>query len=300
MADRFKKTQAGQPLEISAEVWNSFLDTVREQKGKKHDQLADALEQIRQADIIKVRNKSGEDRLRFHVLGIDSPIITPASHLREFKNQVALGGVKPKHPDHFGRFLILLDPLRAGKIGRAWASGVCPAYIVVEDECHEFADVQNDDATALFSRPVGSARILWREGGLGGQWAVVRLSNYPEDFRRFKLTTPLSRCGSASAQRIVYSETATGLPQWCAVDCPFTVYDSLGIVCAELCGTSGSSGSVPAGTFGWAKWLADSEKWEVVQLGEGCCGSSSSSGSSSGGSSSGSSSGPSSSSSGSS
>jgi len=136
MADRFKKTQAGQPLQISAEVWNSFLDTVREQKGKKHDQLADALEQVRQADIIKVRNNSGEDRLRFHVLGIDSLIITPAAHLREFKNQVALNGVKPKHSDHFVRFLILLDPLRAGKIGRAWASGVCPAYIVVEDECH--------------------------------------------------------------------------------------------------------------------------------------------------------------------
>ena len=86
MGDRFKKTQTGQPLEFSSEVWNSFLDTVRAQKGKKHDQLADALDQIRQADIIKMRNGSGEDRLRFHVLGISSPIITPGSHLREFKN----------------------------------------------------------------------------------------------------------------------------------------------------------------------------------------------------------------------
>ena len=64
MADRFKKTQAGQPLDISAEVWNSFLDTVREQKGKKHDQLADALDQVRQADISKVRNDRGADRSR--------------------------------------------------------------------------------------------------------------------------------------------------------------------------------------------------------------------------------------------
>ena len=101
MADRFKKTQAGQPLDVSAEVWNSFLDTVREQKGKKHDQLAEALDQIRQGDIVKVRNNSGDDRLRFHVLGIDSPIISPSEHLREFKNQVALEGVKPKHPASF-------------------------------------------------------------------------------------------------------------------------------------------------------------------------------------------------------
>jgi hypothetical protein len=120
MGDRFKKTQAGQPLDISAEVWNSFLDTVREQKGKKHDQLAEALDQIRQGDINKVRNASGDDRLRFHVLGISSPIITLGAHLREFKNQVSLVGVKPKHALHFTRFAILLDPLRAGKIGRAW------------------------------------------------------------------------------------------------------------------------------------------------------------------------------------
>ena len=119
MGDRFKKTQTGQPLEVSSEVWNAFLDAVRAQKGKKHDELADALDQIRQADIIKLRNSSGDDRARFHVLGISSPIITPTSHLREFKNQVALEGVIPQHPEHFGRFAILLDPLRADKIGRA-------------------------------------------------------------------------------------------------------------------------------------------------------------------------------------
>ena len=172
MGDRFKKTLPGTPLEIPAEVWNAFLDTVRAEKGKKHDQLADPLDEVRQADIFKVRNLSS-DRLRFHVLGIDSPIISPTDNLREFQNQVTFDGVVPRHPQHFGRFVILLDPLRANYIGRAWASGVCPAYIVVEDECHTFADVKDNDATQLISRPWGSAQILWREGGLGGQWSIV-------------------------------------------------------------------------------------------------------------------------------
>lgn len=294
MGDRFKKTQAGQPLEVSAEVWNAYIDAVRAEKGKKHDLRAEELSQVRQGDIIKVRNASGEDRLRFHVLGIKTPIITPGANLREFKNQVSFDGVRPKHPEHYGRFMILLDPMRIGKIGRAWVSGVCPAYITVEDECHQCCDVKHDDPTILKSCPKGSARILWREGGTGEQWAVVRLSNVFEEFRRFILLAPLARCGSAQAQRVVYSGG-----KWCDSDCPFTVYDSLGVVCPEVCkcGSGGQEGSgcgccnaasVPAGTFGWAKWMHDSEKWELVALGEGCCKSGGSGGSGSSGSGSGS------------
>ena len=294
MGDRFKKTQAGQPLEVSAEVWNAYIDAVRAEKGKKHDLRAEELSQVRQGDIIKVRNASGEDRLRFHVLGIKTPIIMPGANLREFKNQVSFDGVRPKHPEHYGRFMILLDPMRIGKIGRAWVSGVCPAYITVEDECHQCCDVKHDDPTKLKSCPKGSARILWREGGTGDQWAVVRLSNVFEEFRRFILLGSLSRCGSAQAQRVIYKNG-----KWCDSDCPFIVYDSLGVVCPEVCkcgsggGQDGSgcgccnAASVPAGTFGWAKWMYDSEKWELVTLGEGCCKSGSGSGSGSGSSGSG-------------
>lgn len=266
MGDRFKKTQAGQPLDVSAEVWNSFLDSVRDRKSRKHDQLSDAIETIRNADLISVRNDSGADRDRFHLLAIDRPIIGPADNLREFKNRPSAIGKLPVHSDHFGRFAVLLDPIRVGKIGRAWVSGVCPAKVDVIDNCHDFADIKNNDASQLESQPFGSAQILWREGGIGPQWSIIRLGNINTDFRRFKLLASLNRCGSASAMTVRYNSVTQ---KWCDVDCGFLVYDSLGIVV-----------TAQAGSFGWAKWLPDSQKWEVVQIGEGCCPSSGSSGSS--------------------
>lgn len=271
MADPFKKVQAGQSLDISAQAWNAFLDNARSQKSKKHDELAEPPEMFRQADIIKVRNDSGQDCNRFSVLGIGAPIISPTDNLREFKNQVAVSGAVPQHPQHFGKFVILLEPLRNGKIGRAWVSGVCPAYVYVEDACHNYADVADGEVSALFSRPSGSARILWRAGGSGFQWAVIRLSNTADDIRRFKLAQPLSRCGSAAANRVIADATPYGNPTWCATDCSFVVYDSLGVV---------GETPAPTGSYGWAKWMPDSGKWELLQLGEGCCGSSSDSSSS--------------------
>lgn len=277
MADRFKKVQAGQPLHISAEVWNAFLDSVRKRRGRNHDQLTEVIDQFRQGDIVKLRNNSGQDCSRFNVLAINTPIITPSANEREFKNRVAISGVRPMHPTHFSRFGILLDPVRHGKIGRAWISGACPAYIAVTDNCHQFADVKHNDSNSLESRPFGAAQILWREGKLGLQWAIVRLANVNEDFRRFRLLTSLTKCGSAQAQRIIYSEPIPGIPNWCNVDCQFTVFDSLGII------DTPNEQPLPPGTSGWAKWLPDSQKWEIVQVGESCClgSSSSSSGSSS-------------------
>ena len=90
-----------------------------------------------------------------------------------------------------------------------------------------------------------------------------------EDHWRFKLLTPLSKCGSAQAQLVLYS---TGY--WCPVPLTFTVHDAIGLANWETIVDSGGNVSlgVPAGTFGVAKHFADSCKWEVLTLGEGCCG----------------------------
>ena len=82
-----------------------------------------------------------------------------------------------------------------------------------------FADIKENESAALISRPHGSAQILWREGGMGLQWAVVRFSNVVDDVWRFKLTETLTRCGNALAQRVVYQETPQ--PNWCELDCRF-------------------------------------------------------------------------------
>jgi hypothetical protein len=101
-------------------------------------------------------------------------LISPTDNEPEFLSRVALEVTLPSWPDDAGRFVILAEPLAAGEIGRAWASGVCQAWIDVTDEGHRFADI-DDGSSVLVSRGTGAASILWKESGTGTKWAIVRL-----------------------------------------------------------------------------------------------------------------------------
>lgn len=179
--DVFKKVQSGQPFSMPAATFNAFVDAAA-----AHQQGQDVASRyetdFRQASIISVKNETGSDQSRFACLGIDAPIILPSDDEAEFANRVAIRGTTPADDDHSdGRFVILLEPLAANAIGRAFAAGVCPAKLLVEDteaEEHNFADI-NDGTTQLAAKPVGPATILWKEDVTGGPgveaWAVIRL-----------------------------------------------------------------------------------------------------------------------------
>jgi hypothetical protein len=102
------------------------------------------------------------------------------------------------------------------------------------------------------------------------RWQV--LAEY-EDHWRFQLLEPLRPCGTALAKLVLYDGT------YCPVDLTFSVVDSIGLFKPEetSSGSSGGPTPIPAGTYGFAKHFADSDKWEVYALGEGCCPKSSSS-----------------------
>ena len=170
------KVQSGSPLVIPARTFNSFIDAARDFQDRQRTLSRQAHRDIRQGDIILVRNDSGTDVDRFAVLGVDVPIISPADNLGNFQNQVALAGVTPTEDDHAGRFVITAGPIAASEIGLAHAAGVCPVMIDVPDEDHAlFADVTDGQTDRLVAGASGSAVILWREGGTGVQWAVVRI-----------------------------------------------------------------------------------------------------------------------------
>ena len=175
--DPLKKVQAGERLEITAEAWNAFLDAVRWVRQQQHSRDQEAGAEFRQTGIVKVRNQSGADRERFDILGVADPIIQPADNAQEFKNRVALEGVVPTM-EHRGRFLILLEPLKAGAIGRGIIAGVTLARLLVTSQLYEFAQVIPGNTHALENVPAGSARVLWIESsGSSERWAVVRLDD---------------------------------------------------------------------------------------------------------------------------
>jgi hypothetical protein len=173
---KFEKVQRGRPLDISAEVWNAMLDAAKAHKGKRHDQQINPAQTFRQGDVVKIKNASGLDLPRLSVLGISDVIISPDENLREFKNQVAFVGTVPT-AKHEGKFVILLDALRADRIGRAWVSGVVPVKLKVSDDCDCFAEVHPGYVDHLLTSDYGSSQVLWKEPGTGLKWGVVRIGN---------------------------------------------------------------------------------------------------------------------------
>ena len=173
--EALRKVTSGQRLVIPAAAYNSFVEAAMDLHARRQETGRAAEASRPQHTMVLVRNDSGADRGRFDVLGVDSSIFTPTDNLDEFKNHVALAGVTPIAAAHTGRFVVLLEPVKDGEIGRALAAGVSPARVNVIDPAHGFADVANGNPAHLASGPAGVATILWKEPGTGQKWAVVRL-----------------------------------------------------------------------------------------------------------------------------
>ncbi|GIW90213.1 MAG: hypothetical protein KatS3mg109_0645 [Pirellulaceae bacterium] len=180
--DPFRKVQAGQPLQIPAAVWNAMLDVVRAARNEQHTVDHATPTGITRPGIITVRNATGVAQDRFDVIGLDGPIVGPADNLREFESRVAFDAVVPTE-NHFGRFAILLEPLRAGAIGRAVIAGVTPARLYVDASLYAYARPRPGDTHALDSVPHGPARTVWSENVASSpRWAIIAFdeANYEE------------------------------------------------------------------------------------------------------------------------
>ena len=171
MGDSFKKVQTGQPLKIPAAAYNAFLDAAKAHQ--QQQQIGQAGQASSRGHLVLVRNNSAATVDRFGVLAITGTVFEPTND--EFMNRVIFEGDEPS-ADLLGSFVITAEPIKAGGIGAAFAAGVCPVQIDVTDDEHRQADTANGDAAKLKSGYGGAAAILWREGGTGVQWAIVRLA----------------------------------------------------------------------------------------------------------------------------
>ncbi|MBI5724850.1 MAG: hypothetical protein HZA50_12895 [Planctomycetes bacterium] len=182
MADPLAKVTSGQSLKIPAAAYNAFVDAAVAVRNSANDQGQASRQAARQSGVILVRNDSGSDRSRFDILGISGPLFTPTDDVDSFKNnQPALAGTTPNSDNHKGKFVILLEPVESGKIGRAIIDGLAIAKINVTDATHLFAEVNNGDCSMLKSIQSGTARIVWKESGTGQKWALVRLGDPPAE-----------------------------------------------------------------------------------------------------------------------
>jgi hypothetical protein len=177
MSDTLRHVQPGDPFEIRSQTFNTIIDATRAFVRSKHDRDRESQRIFHQTGIVLVKNASGDDRKRFDVLGINAPIISPDDNIEEFKNRVTFKCSKPKESKHFGKCVVLLEPIGKNEIGRAVVAGVTVARVEIVDPRDRCADIETDTTNNLVSDKSGSAQILWADGTSGVVWAIVRLSN---------------------------------------------------------------------------------------------------------------------------
>ena len=175
MGDTMKKVRTGDPLRIPAATFNTFIDAARDFQQRQRNTVQ--LPQVSSASegIVLVKNNSGADCPRFGILGVDGVLYDPVSNPERFKNSTAVVGVTPVETNHKGKFVVLLEPLKDGGIGRARISGTTCVQLNVLSEGHTHADVEEGQSAQLKSDVSGSAVILWKETGTGTKWALVKL-----------------------------------------------------------------------------------------------------------------------------
>lgn len=174
MSDPLRKVKPGEPVRLPAAAWNATADAARAERDRQRGRGAVGSEPSRlDAFVGKVLNNTGAGLLRGSVLGLDAPLILPADNLEGFLRERAFRGVAPTTA-HRERFAVLAEPAAPGAIAKAWYAGVYQVRVNVVDEGHSCAEAKAGDTNALVSTAMGPVQILWREGGTGVQWAVVR------------------------------------------------------------------------------------------------------------------------------
>lgn len=203
----YKTVSRGDKLRVPAPVWNSLLGLLhpfgKPRSGGGHVAKQFYARNPYAASTILVKN-AHTDLSQFGVLGITTTTITDpatsADTLLGFKQQPIIEGNIPALASHHGKFVVAIEPIEAGKYGLCVASGVVIVQIDILDADHRYADVKDADAAKLQSKPIGAARILWKESGTGTKWAIVNIGVLPPAMFPVQIDQTGGSAGDATTQ----------------------------------------------------------------------------------------------------
>jgi hypothetical protein len=228
----FSSVKAGDPLVISASEWRRIGAAVEAFERSRSSFASGPILEALEPDLVMIRNDTGDDLPRFGVVGLGVALIDPDDSEAGFLASRALEG-ELATALHGSRLAVALAPIRDGAIGPAAASGVVPVRIsVAGDSDHGAARLKIGEAGFLEAHPAGSAAVLWREGGTGEQWAIVRLGSAPVAVVAYVGSGGISAASEASgvltpgsgSATVYYRSSAT---QWTRdTGATFTIYNT--------------------------------------------------------------------------
>ena len=163
--------------QISARAWNRAQDAADIVLGQRDNGAAVGPSAGPSAYThILAKNATTGSVRRWGVLSVAGVVFTPSgatgNATQQFQDQPVLSGGLPTGGS---AFVVAVEPIAAGKIGRVAVAGVVQAKINITDAGHGFAKAKDGDLTQLSSADTGDAQILWKESGTGAsKWAIVR------------------------------------------------------------------------------------------------------------------------------
>lgn len=169
----FKKVRNGEPLKISAKCWNRVLDTI----AVRPEYRTTTKDPPRTNHVVQVLNTGYTTIPAWGVLEVSGIVNNPTlgnSSAAQWQDGPVIKGSAPTAATG-ANFVIAIEPIQAGRIGRAAISGVVQCKLDIDSGSHTYASPQAS-AAALKTSNSGGAAILWKEGGTGtGKWGLVRI-----------------------------------------------------------------------------------------------------------------------------
>lgn len=175
--DPYRHVQAGDPLELHHESFNTMLDMAQLFRRGNHNLNSGPVRSTKSQTLILVKNTTGATRQRGEVVGLTGIVFTPAQNLEGFISQPCLKAVEPTLAHVAARHAILIENLATNALGLACVSGVVPARLAVTHEDDEFAKVEEGEYELGTTSGGTSIQILYKaDAPLNGvTWGLVRV-----------------------------------------------------------------------------------------------------------------------------
>ena len=97
---------------------------------------------------------------------------------RTFHSRTPLTGEIATEESPSLSFVLALQPIKSGKLGRCVLTGVTPARVFITNETDTTCELAPEE-TVLASTPMGGIPILWKEEGTGETWGPGDLYRRP-------------------------------------------------------------------------------------------------------------------------
>lgn len=183
MSDAFRKVRPGEPIKIAAQAWNQVIDQVVTRP--RFDASTSPYPAINFQ--VRCRNSTSGDVARWGVLQITGVLETPTgatgasgatgsmdAGTMSFLAYPGIVGVTPT--DTAGaRYVVATQPIKAGEIGMAAIDGVVQVKLDIQSASDNFATVKSGSVEQMKTASSGDASVLWKEGGTGVKWGLVRI-----------------------------------------------------------------------------------------------------------------------------